>query len=244
MSREGLIAGRRAIRAAIHSGRSINKLLVARGDASPSGREIIAKARAAGIVISEADRARLDALYPNHQGMLAFASAHEYYETGDILALAESRGEPALVIALDGVMDPHNLGAIIRTAECMGAHGVIIPKRRAAGLTPAAVKAAAGALEHIKVARVTNMTGELAALKERGLWVTGASLYGGDMTKADLTGPMALVIGGEGKGISRLVEKNCDALLSIPMAGKIESLNASVAAGIMMYEVLRARRGG
>jgi len=240
---ENMLAGRNPIREAIKAGRDIEKLMVARGDLSGSAREIVAKAREAGIVVQEVDRARLDALYKGHQGMIAFVSAASYAELDDVFAAAAERGEEPFVIVLDGITDPHNLGAIIRTAECAGAHGVIIPERRSVGLTPAAVKASAGACEYMNVVRVTNINRTLETLKERGLWVVGATMDGEDALKADLTGPMALVIGAEGEGIAELTLRKCDLRLSLPMAGHIDSLNASVAAGVMMYAVMNARRG-
>ena len=239
---ENLLAGRNPIREAIKAGRDFEKLMVARGDLSGSAREIVARAREAGIVVQEVDRARLDALYPNHQGMIAFVSSASYAELDDIFATAAERGEEPFVVALDGVTDPHNLGAIIRTAECAGAHGVIIPERRSAGLTPAAVKASAGACEYMNVVRVTNLNRALETLKERGLWIVGATMDGEDAFSADLTGPMAIVIGAEGEGIAEMTLKKCDLKLSLPIKGHIDSLNASVAAGIMMYAVVNARR--
>ena len=240
---ENLLAGRNPIREAIKAGRDIEKLMVARGDLSGSAREIVARAHAAGIVVQEVDRARLDAIYPNHQGMIAFVSSASYSELDDIFETASERGEEPFVVVLDGITDPHNLGAIIRTAECAGAHGVIIPERRSVGLTPAAVKASAGACEYMNVVRVTNINRTLETLKERGLWVVGATMDGEDALKADLSGPMAIVIGAEGEGIAELTLKKCDLKLSLPMKGHIDSLNASVAAGIMMYAVVNARRG-
>ena len=239
---ENLLVGRNPIREAIKAGRDIEKLLVMRGDLSGSAREIVAKAREARIVVQEVDKSRLDAIYPNHQGMLAYVSAANYSSLEDIFTVAAERGEQPFVIVLDGITDPHNLGAIIRTAECVGAHGVIIPERRSAGLTPAAVKAAAGATEYLKIAKVINLNRTLEELKERGLWVIGAAMDGEDAFQADLTGPTALVIGAEGEGISPLVLKKCDRVLSLPMKGHLDSLNASVAAGVMMYAIMNARR--
>ena len=239
---ENLLAGRNPIREAIKAGRDIEKLMVARGDLSGSAREIVAKAHAAGIIVQEVDRVRLDAIYPNHQGMIAFVSAAAYSELDDIFAAAAERGEEPFVVVLDGITDPHNLGAIIRTAECAGAHGVIIPERRSVGLTPAAVKASAGACEYMKVVRVTNVNRTLETLKDHGLWIVGATMDGEDALSADLTGPLAIVIGAEGEGIAELTLKKCDLKLSLPMKGHIDSLNASVAAGIMMYAVVNARR--
>lgn len=240
---ENLLVGRNPIREAIKSGRDIEKLLVMKGELSGSAREIVARAHEARIVVQEVDKVRLDAIYPHHQGMLAFVSAAKYAALEDIFTTAEERDEEPLVVVLDGITDPHNLGAIIRSAECVGAHGVIIPERRSVGLTPAAVKAAAGACEYMNVVRVVNLTRTLEDLKERGLWIVGATMDGEDVSTANLTGPLALVIGAEGEGISQLVEKNCDMKVSLPMRGHIESLNASVAAGVMLYAVLNARRG-
>ena len=239
---ENLLVGRNPIREAIKAGRDIEKLLVMRGDLSGSAREIVAKAREARIVVQEVDKSRLDAIYPNHQGMLAYVSAANYSSLEEIFTVASERGEQPFVIVLDGITDPHNLGAIIRTAECVGAHGVIIPERRSAGLTPAAVKAAAGATEYIRIAKVINLNRTLEELKERGLWVIGAAMDGEDAFQADLTGATALVIGAEGEGISPLVLKKCDRVLSLPMKGHLDSLNASVAAGVMMYAIMNARR--
>ena len=240
---ENLLVGRNPIREALRAGVSIEKMLVTNGELVGSAREIVAMARDAGVIIQYVDRVRLDAIYPHHQGMLAFASAAEYAELEDILALAQSKGEQPFVVVLDGITDPHNLGAIIRSAECMGAHGVIIPERRSAGLNPAAVKASAGALSHVKVARVTNLTRALETLKEKGLWVTGAVMSGRPVDQCNLSGPIALVIGSEGEGISPLVTRQCDQLVALTMYGQIESLNASVAAGILLNEIAKARHG-
>jgi len=239
---ENLLVGRNPIREAIKSGRDIEKLLVMKGELSGSAREIVARAHEARIIVQEVDKVRLDAIYPHHQGMLAFVSAAKYASLEDIFDTAEERGEEPLVVVLDGITDPHNLGAIVRSAECVGAHGVIIPERRSVGLTPAAVKAAAGACEYMNVVRVTNLNRTLEDLKARGLWIVGATMEGEDVAEANLTGPLALVIGAEGEGISQLVEKNCDMKVSLPMRGHIESLNASVAAGVLLYAVLDARR--
>lgn len=239
---ENLLVGRNPIREAIKSGRDIEKLLIMKGELSGSAREIVARAHEARIVVQEVDKVRLDAIYPHHQGMLAFVSAAKYASFEDIFDTAEERGEEPLVVVLDGITDPHNLGAIVRSAECVGAHGVIIPERRSVGLTPAAVKAAAGACEYMNVVRVTNLNRTLEDLKARGLWIVGATMEGEDVAEANLTGPLALVIGAEGEGISQLVEKNCDMKVSLPMRGHIESLNASVAAGVLLYAVLNARR--
>lgn len=239
--RENLLVGRNPIREALRSGRDMEKLLVARGELIGSAREIVAMAREQHVVVQEVDRARLDAMAPNHQGLIAVVSAFAYRSVEDMLALAKSRREDPLLVILDGVTDPHNLGAIIRSAECAGAHGVIIPERRAVGLTPAAVKASAGAVEYIPVARETNLTRTIERLKKKGIWIYGAAMEGEDYRKVDFAGPAALVIGSEGEGISRLVAQNCDRLISLPIRGKIDSLNASVAAGVLLYAMTAVR---
>ena len=241
LPRENLLAGRNPIREALKSGRDIERLLVARGDLSGSAREIVAMARERHIVVQRVDRARLDELSPTHQGMIAFASAFRYAQVEDMFALARARGEDVLLVILDGVTDPHNLGAIIRSAECAGAHGVIIPERRAVGLTPAAVRASAGAVEHLPVARVTNLARLMETLQQQGVWVAAADMQGENYLEVDLTGPLALVVGAEGEGVSRLVLERSDRRIALPLAGKIDSLNASVAAGILLYEVRRQR---
>ncbi len=241
LPRENLLAGRNPIREAIKSGRDMERLLVAKGELSGSAREIVAMARERHIVVQVVDRVRLDELTEHHQGMVAFASAFRYSEVEDMLALAKEKGEDPLLVILDGVTDPHNLGAIIRSAECAGAHGVIIPERRAVGLTPAAVKASAGAVEYLPVARVGNLTRCLESLKAQGIWITAADMSGETYTGANLTGPMAIVIGAEGEGVSRLVLENSDRKVAMPIRGKIDSLNASVAAGVLLYEIRRQR---
>ena len=217
-----LLVGRNPIREALRAGRDIEKLLVARGELIGSAREIVAMA-------------------PNHQGLIAVASAYAYQTVDAMLELAKRRGEAPFLVILDGVTDPHNLGAVIRSAECVGAHGVIIPERRAVGLTPAAVKASAGAVEHIPVARETNLTRTIERLKKEGVWIYGAAMNGEDFRRVDFSGPAALVIGSEGEGISRLVQESCDRLVSLPMKGQIGSLNASVAAGVLLYAMMGAR---
>ena len=230
---EQIICGRNPIREALRAGRPIEKLLAA-SELSGSAREIVKMAKDAGAVVQIVDRARLDQIYPAHQGLLAYVAAVKYSSVEEMLALAKEKGEDPFLILLDGITDPHNLGAIIRSAECAGAHGVIIPERRASGLTATVAKAAAGALESMKIARVVN-------LKEKGVWIIGTSMNGENAFHADLTGPIGLVIGSEGEGISRLTMEKCDRMLTLPMKGKIESLNASVAAGVLMYAVLGAR---
>lgn len=236
-----LLVGRNPIREALRAGRDIEKLLVARGELIGSAREIVAMAREAKIVVQEVDRVRLDQMAPNHQGLIAVASAYSYKTVDDMLALAKARGEAPLLVILDGVTDPHNLGAIIRSAECAGAHGVIIPERRAVGLTPAAVKASAGAVEYLPVAKEVNLTRVIERLKKEGVWIYGAAMEGEDYRRVDFSGPAAIVIGSEGEGLSRLVSEGCDKLVSLPMKGHIDSLNASVAAGILLYAVAGAR---
>ena len=236
-----LLVGRNPIREALRAGRDIEKLLVARGELIGSAREIVGMAKDAKIVVQEVARERLDAMAPNHQGLIAVASAYSYKTVDDMLALAKERGEAPLLVILDGVTDPHNLGAIIRSAECAGAHGVIIPERRAVGLTPAAVKASAGAVEYLPVAKEVNLTRTIERLKKEGVWVYGTAMNGEDYRKVNFSGAAAVVIGSEGEGMSRLVAESCDKIVSLPMKGHIDSLNASVAAGILLYAVAGAR---
>ena len=238
---ENLLSGRNPIREAIKSGRDIEKLLVARGDLSGTAREILSMAKDRHIPIQMVERSRLDEITRNHQGMLAFASAYRYYDVEDMLAEAEEKGEAPFLVVLDGVTDPMNLGAIIRTAACVGAHGVIVPERRAVGLTPSAVKASAGAIETVKVARVTNLTRTLDQLKKQGVWLYAADMDGEDYRTVKFDGPMALIIGAEGEGVSRLVLESCDYKVKLPMRGGVGSLNASVAAGILMYAAYNGR---
>ncbi len=238
---ENLIVGRNAVREALRAGRDMEKLLVSRGEATGSLREILALAREKGVVVQEVDRRRLDEMAENHQGVAALASMYAYSTLEEILALAREKGEPPFLVVLDGITDPHNLGAIVRTAECMGAHGVILPERRAVGLTPAAMKAAAGALEWLKVARVTNLTRALETLKAQNVWTYATDMDGEDYRRVNFSGGCALVIGAEGQGVSRLVRETCDQVVSIPMKGHIDSLNASVAAGVILAEIARQR---
>ena len=222
----------------------IDRLFVAHGTGGGSVTAIIAKCRAKGILIKEISPQNLDYYCSgaNHQGVAVMFASQEYATVDDMFALAETRGEKPFLIICDEIEDPHNLGAIIRTAEATGVHGVIIPERRSASLNATVAKAACGALEYVPVARVTNIANTIDALKERGVWVFGADMDGDDYTKTDFDTPCALVIGNEGKGIGALTAKKCDAILSLPMLGKINSLNASVAAGILMYEVVRSRK--
>lgn len=242
---ENLIIGRNAVSEALRSERAIDTLLVVRGERNGSIGRILAECREKKIVIKEVDKKKLDFMcgQGNHQGVAAYAAAHEYAEVEDILALAEERGESPFIIVCDGIEDPHNLGAIIRTAETAGAHGIIIPKRRNASLTWAVGKASAGAVEYMPVARVGNLASALDELKEKGIWVYSADMDGKNWCETDFAGGVALVIGSEGNGVSRLIREKSDFIVSLPMKGKITSLNASVAAGILMYEVSRQRSG-
>ena len=215
--------------------------MVGRGDLSATAKEIIAMAREKHIPIQTVERSRLDEITKNHQGMLAFASAYRYYDVDDMLAEAEEKGEAPFLVILDGVTDPQNLGAIIRTAACVGAHGVIVPERRAVGLTPSAVKASAGAIETVKVARVTNLTRTLEMLKNKGVWLYAADMVGEDYRTVNFEGPCAIIIGAEGEGVSRLVLETCDHKVSLPMKGGVGSLNASVAAGVLLYAAFASR---
>lgn len=240
-----IIAGRNAVAEALRSGREIDRLLVAHGAAGGSLTPIIAKCSQRGILIKEVSPQKLDYLCGgvNHQGVAVMAAAHTYCQVEDMLRLAEERGEPPFLILCDEIEDPHNLGAIIRTAEACGVHGIVIPKRRSASLNATVAKSASGALEYMKVARVTNLTAVIDQLKEMGLWIYGAHMQGESWCGQGYAGPTALVIGSEGKGIGKLVAQHCDMLVSLPMFGKINSLNASVAAGVLMYEVARQRSG-
>lgn len=240
-----LIIGRNAVSEALRSERAIDTLLVVRGERNGSVGRIIAECREKKIVVKEVDKKKLDFLcgQGNHQGVAAYAAAHEYAEVEDILALAEERGEAPFVIICDGIEDPHNLGAIIRTAETAGAHGIIIPKRRNVSLTWAVGKASAGAVEYMPVARVGNLASTVDELKEKGIWVYSADMDGQNWCETDYSGGVALVVGSEGNGVSRLIKEKSDFVVSLPMRGKITSLNASVAAGILMYEVSRQRLG-
>ena len=243
-SNNNIICGRNPVLEALRSGREIDRLFVAHGTGGGSVTAIIAKCRAKGILIKEISPQKLDYYCSgaNHQGVAVMFASQEYATVDDMFALAETRGEKPFLIICDEIEDPHNLGAIIRTAEATGVHGVIIPERRSASLNATVAKAACGALEYVPVARVTNIANTIDSLKERGMWVFGADMDGDDYTKTDFDAPCALVIGNEGKGIGALTAKKCDAILSLPMLGKINSLNASVAAGILMYEVVRSRK--
>ena len=239
-----IIIGRNPILEALKSGREIEKLLVGK-DAEGSIRKILAMAKEKGISYQFVEKSALDRISDgrSHQSVIAYISTFEYCDVEDILTVAQSRGEDPFLIILDGIEDPHNLGAIMRTADGAGAHGIIIPKRRAAGITDVVAKAAAGAVEYVSVARVSNIAQTIDKLKEMGIWVGACDMEGTQYDEADLKGRIALVIGAEGQGISRLVKEKCDFSIAIPMAGKITSLNASNAAAILMYEVKRQRKG-
>lgn len=238
----GLLIGRNPVMEALKSGRNIDRLTVLK-DAEGSVVKIVAMAREKNIIINYADRSALDRIASGaaHQGVIAHASEFEYCEVEDILEAAQEKGEPPFIIVLDGIEDPHNLGAIIRTADAAGAHGVIIPKRRAAMVTATVEKSSAGASAYMKVAKVSNIAQTLEMLKKEGVWTAATDMDGELYTRADLSGPVAVVIGSEGKGISRLVKETCDFCVSIPMKGGVNSLNASNAAAVLMYEVVRRR---
>lgn len=241
---EGLIEGRNAVTEALRSGRTINKVFLADGDTDKLLGRLAAMAKDAGAVVVRIDRRKLNDMSPTgaHQGIIASVAAHEYATIDDILNAAQSRGEAPLIVICDELSDPHNLGAIMRTAECAGAHGVIIPKRRSVGLTAVVSKASAGAIEYMPVARVSNIAAAIRELKERGVWVFGTAADGATaLYEADLKGAAAIVIGNEGVGMSRIVSESCDFKVSIPMKGRISSLNASAAAAILLYEAVRQR---
>ena len=241
---DGLIEGRNAVTEALRAGTPIDKIFIARGETDKTLGHIASTARAAGVVVVEADRRKLDYMSATkaHQGVIALAAVREYASVEDILSAARERGEAPLLVVCDEISDPHNLGAIIRTAECAGAHGVIIPKRRSVGLTAVVGKASAGALEYLPVARVSNLVSTIRDLQKAGVWVFGTAADGDTgLYAADLKGPAAIVIGNEGEGMSRLVSEACDFKVSIPMHGRISSLNASNAAAILLYEAVRQR---
>lgn len=240
-----LVVGRNAVRELLAGGRDIEKIYVQSGEREGSINQLIAEASERRIPFIELDKARLDRMCAGarHQGIIAVASEHNYSSVEDILAYAEGRGEKPFIVLLDGVEDPHNFGAIIRSAECMGVHGIIIPKRRAVGLTPTVSKASAGAIEHMRVAKVTNLATTIDELKERGLWFYAADMGGDAVYKTDLTGSVAIVLGSEGDGISRLVKEKCDFTVSIPLYGKVNSMNVSCAAAVILAEVSKQKFG-
>ncbi len=238
-----VIEGRNAVLEAFRSGKTIDKLFVLDGCMDGPIRSILREAKKQDVIISYVKKERLDQLSETgkHQGVIAYVAAYSYAEVDDMLALARERGEDPFLIFLDGVEDPHNLGAIIRTANLVGAHGVVIPKRRAVGLTATVAKASAGAINYTMVAKVTNLSQTMELLKKEGMWFVCADMGGGRMYDLNLTGPLGLVMGSEGQGVSELVKKHCDFMASIPMHGDIDSLNVSVATGVLAYEILRQR---
>lgn len=239
-----IIAGRNPVREALRAGRPINKIVMTKGAGGGPLAEITKLAKVNNIPIQFVEREHLDKMNSGvpHQGVLAYAAAKEYVEFEEILAIARAKGQDPFIIMLDEINDPHNLGAIIRTADAAGAHGVIIPQRRSVALTATVAKASAGAVEYVPVARVTNLDQTIRQLKAEGLWVVGADMDGSEIYwEAKLTGPLLLVIGGEGKGLGRLIKERCDMLVRLPMAGRVGSLNASVATALLIYEVVRQR---
>lgn len=241
---DGIIEGRNAVTEALRTGTVIDKIYILKGETDAALGHIASTARARGIVVVDADKRKLDhmSVTHSHQGVIAACAVREYASVDDILAAAREKGEAPLIVVCDELSDPHNLGAVIRTACCAGAHGVIIPKRRSAGLTAVVAKTSAGAVSHIPVARVPNITALLKELKQEGVWVFGTAMNGTtSLYKADLKGPAAIVIGSEGSGMSRLVTEECDFTVSIPMKSELDSLNASAAAAIMLYEAVRQR---
>ena len=240
---DNLLFGRNSVMEALKGERTIDKIMVQKGEKEGSVIKIIAAAKAKNIVVQEVDKIKLDEVTgrEKHQGIVAYAAAHEYVSVDEILEEAREKGEQPFVLILDNIQDPHNLGAIIRTAHNAGVHGIIIPKRRAVGLTGTVSKSSAGALEYMKVAKVSNIVQVIKELKEKGLWIACADMDGKPMFEEDLTGPMGIVVGSEGEGVSKLTKENCDYVISVPMYGKVTSLNASVAASLMVYEVVRQR---
>ncbi|WP_435791333.1 23S rRNA (guanosine(2251)-2'-O)-methyltransferase RlmB [Clostridium sp.] len=236
--------GRNAVIEALKSDRTIEHILIAKGDMVGSISVVLALAKEKGIVTKEVDRRKLDEMSQtaSHQGVIAIVTPYKYFELNDIFKEAEEKGEKPFIIILDEIQDPHNFGSIIRTAEVCGAHGIIIPKRKNVGATPTVYKTSAGAIEHMKIVKVTNINTTIEEIKERGLWVYGADMDGENyIFDTDLTGSVAVVIGSEGRGISKLTKEKCDVLVKIPMVGKITSLNASVASGIIMYEIMKQK---
>lgn len=238
---EGAVIGRNAVRELLNGGRTVDKLLVQKGERTGSIVLLVAQAIERGIPVIETEKPKLDSLsgFAPHQGVIAFAAEKDYCTVEEILAIAQARGEDPLIVLCDGVTDPYNLGAIIRCAECCGAHGLIISKRRAVGLTPLVTKASAGALEHLAIAKVANIASTVAQLKEKGIWVYAAEADGTSIYNADLKGPCAIVLGSEGEGVSQIVRKTCDGVLSIPLYGKVNSFNVSTAAAILLAEAAK-----
>lgn len=243
-AREDIVEGRNAVIEVLKGDRTVEQVLVAKGDMSGSINVVLALAKEKKIVVKEVDRKKLDAMSVTgaHQGVIAQVTPYKYCEVEDIIEFAKSKNEDPFIVILDEIEDPHNFGSIVRTAETCGAHGIIIPKRRNVGVTPTVYKTSAGAVEHMKIAKVTNVNNAIDQLKSKGIWVYGADMEGESFCfDANFSGAVALVIGSEGKGISRLTREKCDVLVKIPMRGKVTSLNASVAGGILMYEVLKQR---
>lgn len=242
---DNLIIGRNAVIELLKSGREIENILIAKGEREGSINRIISMAREKGVVVKNVDRKKLDFMCANgnHQGVAANVPAHSYSTVDEILELAESRGEAPFIVICDEIEDSHNLGAIIRSAEACGAHGIIIPKRRNVGLNFIVAKTSCGALEYMKVARVSNLASTIEELKKKNIWVYCADMDGQPWCKTDFSGGCALVIGNEGKGVGRLIKEKCDVTVALPMRGKVNSLNASVAAGILMYEITKQRLG-
>lgn len=240
---EGLIIGRNAVRELLKSGRAVDKILVRRGDREGSIVVIAAEAIERGIPVIEVEKAKLDSMtdFAPHQGVVAMAAEKEYCEVEDILRIAEERGEPPLIVISDGITDPYNLGAVIRCAEGVGAHGLIIPKRRATGLTPLVSKSSAGAIEHLAIAKVVNISATVEMLKEKGIWVYAAEAGGSNCYETDFSGACAIVLGSEGEGVSKLVTQRCDAVVSIPMYGKVNSFNVSTAAAVLLSQAKRCQ---
>ena len=240
---ETVVIGRNAVKELLSGGRDVDKLYITSGEREGSINQLLGIAADRGIPITECDRTKLDSIAKGgrHQGIIAIAAERNYSSIEEIIAYAEERGEPPFVVVCDGVEDPHNLGAIIRSAECAGAHGIIIPKRRAVGLTATVAKSSAGALEHMRVAKVTNLASAIDELKERGLWIYAADMDGSTYYKTDMKGATALVLGSEGFGISRLVKEKCDFIVSIPLYGHVNSMNVSCAAAVLLAEVARQR---
>lgn len=241
---EGIVFGRNAVKELLASGRDVDKIITARGDRDGSITVLVSMAIERRIPVIEADRRKLDDMCAggNHQGIVAMAAMRDYVSIDEILALAAEKGEAPLIAVCDGVEDPHNLGAIIRSAECAGFHGIVIPKRHSATLTATVVKSSAGATEYLPVAKVSNLATAIEELKEKGVWVYGADMDGSTYYETDLTGAVAIVMGSEGKGLSRLVEEKCDFRLSIPLYGKINSMNVSAAAAVLFCEAAKQRR--
>ncbi len=243
---EGIVFGRNAVKELLASGRNIDKILTAKGDRDGSITTLVAQAIERRVPVIETDRKKLDAMCAggHHQGIVAMAALREYVSVEDILAYAEEKGEPPMLVLCDGVEDPHNLGAIIRSAECAGFHGLVITKRHSATLTATVAKASAGAIEHLRIAKVANLATTMDELKKKNIWIYGADMDGSAYYETDLRGPIAIVMGNEGEGLSRLVREKCDFILSIPMYGHIDSMNVSAAAAVLLCEAAKQHHGG